>query len=423
MNNQQHAVHLETPVMKPERNYRPRYPKKLTLILSFIQLGIAFLAIITQVVMQIQSNDRSGPYYVREIQHLGAGVWCGILFGLSGGTGIAAILKQNTSCIIANMITSVISIIFGFTFFIISSIGTGNSSYMGNSTTHAMFAIQMAISIIQIMASSSFTAISSRAICNCCSDAKMSKKSFPQNPFKILSSLQLFLAVLIIIMEIAVMSRKDRLEPFSSIMPLGGGIWCGVIIGLSGVTGIIASFNPSSLKLLIFMVFDLIAALFCLPLIAFSSIGLTNPSRYELRTEEILCATTLALVVLEAILTMCSLILTCLNLCDCCRPHEEPKIIYYSNVYHDNVRDGSNIQSNFGTQSGYHAVPMRRMENVSISNSSKHLTPLSTNEVSAESVPPIVPLSDDNLISDKDPLVRANSENDGKASFKWQRFS
>ena len=218
-------------------------------------------------------------------------------------------------------------------------------------------------------------------------------------------------------MEISVMSSNNP------IMPLAGGIWCGVIIGLSGVTGIIASSNPSSLKLLIFMVFDLIAALFCLPLIAFSSMGLPYGYRNEYRTEEGLCATTLALVVLEAILTMCSLILACLYLCDCCRPNEEPSTVYYSNVYHDNNRNGSIMRSNISQPSGYHAVPMRPMETVSYSKDSTHPTSSSTNEVSAEQLPPTAPFSDDNPTSDIIPFARSNSENDGKASFKWQRFS
>ena len=217
MNNQQDVVHLEMPYTKPGRDYRPQYPKKLTLILSFIQLGIAYLAIITQVVLQVSGRS---PWH---IIYIGTGAWCGILFGLSGAMGIAASLKQNTLSIVGNMIISVVTILFGFTFFIISSIGTGIFSYRSNNTAHAMFAIQMTISIIQIMASSSLTAISSRAICNCCSDDKMSKKSFPKTPMKILCSIQLFIAILIIIMEISVMSSNNP------IMPLAGGIWCGVI--------------------------------------------------------------------------------------------------------------------------------------------------------------------------------------------------
>jgi len=309
MNTQQDAVHLETPFMKTRRDYRPRYPKKLTLILSIIQTGIASLAIFTQVVIETQvPYDEYGRCLPIGIRILGTGFWCGILFGLSGASGIAASLetsccKSEKSCIIVNMIVSVVSIFFGFTLFTISSIGTGAyQEYYSDSTIHAMFAIQMAISIIQIMASSSVFAISSRAICNCCSDFKTLKKIFPKTQMKVLSLIQLFIAILIMIMEIRVMSGNYKVPlqrsgvdyaPFEgSIMPLSGGIWSGVIIGLSGVTGIIASFDPSSLKLLIFMVFDLIAALFCLPLITFSSIGVSTVNyNYDSTTEEVLCAT------------------------------------------------------------------------------------------------------------------------------------
>ena len=177
------------------------------------------------------------------------------------------------------------------------------------------------------------------------------------------------------------------------------GTWCGFILGSAGVTGMIASSKPSSLKLLIFMVFDLLAALSCLPLIAFSSMGLPTSIYYhDLKQEELLCATTLAFVMLEAIITMWSLILAYLYLCDCCRTYQEPGTVYYSNVYHDNIRNGNSIQSKYGTPSGYHAVPMRRIENASYSNDSKNLTPFSTNEVSSESFAPSAPMIDDNPI-------------------------
>ena len=466
---QQNAVHLDTPIMKTRRDHLPRYPKRFPLIFSIIQLGIASLAIITQLVIETQvPYDEYGRCLPIGIRILGTGFWCGILFGLSGASGIAASFetsccKSEKSCIIVNMIVSVVSIFFGFTLFTISSIGTGAyQEYYSDSTIHAMFAIPMAISIIQIMASSLVFAISSRAICNCCNYVKPLKKIFPKTTMKVLSLIQLFIAILIIIMEIAVMSSNYKVpvgmnNPYfeGSIMPLSGGIWCGVIIGLSGVTGIIASSDPSSLKLLIFMVFDLIAALFCLPLITFASIGVSIVKyNYNSTTENVLCVTTLALVVFEVILTMLSLSLACLYLCDCCRPNEEPRdckhitsfstnevsteslpptaplseynpsttgqdpfhkvmwlslcdccrpnkepgIVYYSNNHNNNIRNGSNIQSNFGTPSGYHAVPMRRMENLSYSNDCKHHTPFTTNEVSAESFAPSAPMIDDNPI-------------------------
>ena len=198
MTNQQDALNSETPIIKPERDYRPRYPKKLALVLSFIQLGVASLAIITQVVMQVSSSDESVTKYLRGIEHLGTGIWCGILFALSGATGIAASLTQNTSCIVANIVISVFTIIFGFIFFIISSIGTA-ASY---NHTHAMFAIQIAINVIQIMTSSSFSAISCRTLFNCCSDAKPLNKTFPKKSMMTLCSIQLFIAILVIIMGV-----------------------------------------------------------------------------------------------------------------------------------------------------------------------------------------------------------------------------
>jgi len=84
-----------------------------------------------------------------------------------------------------------------------------------------------------------------------------------------------------------------------------------------------------------------------------------------------------------------------LNLCDCFRPNKEPGIVYYSNNHNNSIRNESNVQSNFGTPSGYHAVPMRLMEDISYSKDYKHLTPFPANEVTAESFAPTAPLSED----------------------------
>merc|ERR1712038_1609691 len=88
--------------------------------------------------------------------------------------------------------------------------------------------LEMAIGPIQIMASLSSFAVSCQAI-HCCSDAKTLEKygSFPKTTMKVLCSIQLFIAILAIIMG-----------AISLYLIRYGGFWGIVFFGLCGITGI-----------------------------------------------------------------------------------------------------------------------------------------------------------------------------------------
>ena len=73
--------------VKPRVQYEEKFPKKVVICLSSVQLCMAFLAIITQIILHSVSSP--GVAYV------GAGIWCGILYGLSGLFGILAARKPS----------------------------------------------------------------------------------------------------------------------------------------------------------------------------------------------------------------------------------------------------------------------------------------------------------------------------------------
>ena len=414
---------------------------KTKFFLSVIQCVVAFLGIVTEVII-LSSIDKCES----SEDHLGTGIWCGLLFGLSGSLGIVASLKQKKAWMTASMISSIIAAVFGIPFFIISYVQAWrwekpyreptNHLYPGyveqntGGTKHAMFAIQMAISIAQIFASASSSALSCQAICNCCKKSngyenQEQSLKFPKHPMKHLSLVQLLVAILIIIMETAMLAIQSRT------MPLGGGIWIGIIIGISGIMGLITSLNTSSLKIILLIVFDVIGATLCFPLIFSSSIGVSGIRRGswdKSKPEFALCATILALSIFEVVITICSLVLACMSICNCCRRNEEFGTIYYSHAHHNN--DGSERLHAANTQSpifkptqGYNNVPMHEMERESFAMAKAHPESFSRNGVPTDSLVTFDSLSKENDASfTQDPFLELNSNSFENNCSKWQRF-
>jgi len=158
-------IMVPTPVQKPKIPYEQRFPKKTMLILSSIQLVMAALAIITQVV------GLSTRY--PEAHYVGTGIWCGILFGLSGMFGTIASLKPSFGMIVTFMIFAIISAVFCLPLLVISSMSTAWSGYgyrsrYGSDVKKAMFATQVAISLIQAIAAIASSAMTCKALCSCC---------------------------------------------------------------------------------------------------------------------------------------------------------------------------------------------------------------------------------------------------------------
>ena len=81
--------HISYMINNPDNMYLINKTMKTKFFLSVIQCVVAFLGILTEVII-LSSSDK----YDSSEEHLGTGIWCGLLFGLSGSLGIVASLKQ-----------------------------------------------------------------------------------------------------------------------------------------------------------------------------------------------------------------------------------------------------------------------------------------------------------------------------------------
>ena len=190
-----------------KHSYAKNLPKHPMLELSLIQLLMAVLAIITQVIGL--STERPDAHYS------GVGFWCGIFFGASGIFGILSSLKQSQAYIITLLVLSIIASVFCIPLLWISSIGAAMSapsetynyhdqhqsqefskldneygqnltekliepkdnftSYATNydysrydGLKHAMFTAQIFISLIQAVTAIATSAMTCKAVCGCC---------------------------------------------------------------------------------------------------------------------------------------------------------------------------------------------------------------------------------------------------------------
>lgn len=148
--------------MKPKIDYGKRFPKNLMLTLSSIQLVMGCLAVITQIIGL--STRYPDAHYV------GTGIWCGIFYGLAGLFGIIASLKPSFSSIVTFMVMTIIASVFCIPLLISSSISTAvsNGYYRYDRLKHAMFAIQIVISLMEAGAAIGSSVMTCKAVCSCC---------------------------------------------------------------------------------------------------------------------------------------------------------------------------------------------------------------------------------------------------------------
>ena len=133
--------------------YAQRFPKTLMLTFSSVQLGMAFLAIITETIGSGRFN------------FLGTGIWCGTLFVLSGVFGMVASRKPTFGWIVTFMVFSIISASFCLPLLVISSIGASHYYHRGKYAEHAVSAMQIIISLIQAAVTITSAGMACRAVC------------------------------------------------------------------------------------------------------------------------------------------------------------------------------------------------------------------------------------------------------------------
>ena len=384
------VIMVPTPApVKQKVSYNEVFPKIPMIVLNSVQLLMATLAIVTQVVGIIES--RHGFHIA------GAGIWCGIFFLASGTSGMVASCYPSFASIVTNMVFAIVSALFCLPLLVFSSFGTAFGGY-GYSSSHAaniMFPIQIAISLIQAISAIMSSAMTCRAICPCCKTSTESKvkqpiryhETFPKQVIVVLGSIQLIMALVGIITESVGLSDNDGYRmPF-----LGTGIWCGILFGVSGGTGIIAGLRPAVRTIIPFMVLSIIAATFCLPLLVISSIGTAETKNYyrynytnyyssynnyhnsqrskiydyKIHIKHAMFAIQIVVSLIQLMAAIPSSVFTCINVCSCCRSNanEENGNVYYSNTTANSANNVSPQQGNFVSQQpGYVTIPLSQIQ-------------------------------------------------------------
>ena len=178
-----------------------------------------------------------------------------------------------------------------------------------------------------------------------------------------LSSIQILMAVLAILMQAIG-------EPTSYPGGLefeGDGIWCGIFViffALSGVLGLIASSKPSFGWIVTFMVFSIISASFCLPLLVLSSIRTAITSKnYYYRVNYVVSAIQVAITLVQVAAAIVSAGMTCRAVCKCCGPRRECCSVDYNG---SGGRNPNNAVSQHITipeqQLAYITIPMSQIQ-------------------------------------------------------------
>jgi hypothetical protein len=138
------------------------FPKKTILTFSIIQLTCAGLAAILQLCL-IGMHD---SYYF-STSYIGAGLWTGFFFGISGGVGLVAVQRPSNCTLVAYMVLSIVSALFALPLIVFAGIGFGDSrrGRSRNFLALIFYGIQLLIGLLQGVVAITTAAFSCRAVC------------------------------------------------------------------------------------------------------------------------------------------------------------------------------------------------------------------------------------------------------------------
>jgi len=162
--NQQVLIMSQNPSsLQPKVDYSKRFSKKFMLALSFLQLLSAALAISTQMIL-LSTDKPGGAGFVA------TGIWCGIIYGLSGFFGVLASLRPSKSTIVTFMVMTIFASIFSFPGFLIPSLLMPSPSRFISSrgVGHGMIVMQIVISLVQAGVAIASSVMTCKAVCHCC---------------------------------------------------------------------------------------------------------------------------------------------------------------------------------------------------------------------------------------------------------------
>ena len=143
--------------VKKKMPYDQRFPKKRMLALSAVQLAMAIMAIITQVII-------SGPWRIHIIDT--AGLWCGVLFAASGFLGVIASRRPSFGSIFTFMVFATISAAFCFAVLVSGNFYSHGGPRVYNGMC-AVLIIQLIVGVIQAAAAIIAAGMTCGAACNC----------------------------------------------------------------------------------------------------------------------------------------------------------------------------------------------------------------------------------------------------------------
>ena len=241
-------------------------------------------------------------------------------------------------------------------------------------------------------------------------------KRFPKKFMLILSLIQLVMAVLAIITQAVGSSTR-----FPGVQFVGTGIWCGIFFALSGVFGAIASSKPSFGWIVTFMVFSIISASFCLPLLALSSIGTAISSSYYYRGNylyHVVSAIQIAISLIQAAAAIVSAGMTCRAVCKCCGARRECGQVGYNGSGGSNPNYAVNQHITMPVQQpAYITIPMSQIQVVAASAGATSLPTMSTISGTAET-----DAFDNSAPPKYDTVAEMKEEKEGVNGCKSQRF-
>jgi len=144
--------------------------------LSIVQLVCAVIAIITQIILLSRRDSRRETLWFEWIADIGAGMWTGFFFGVTGLIGLFASQKPSKCNLSAFLTLSIISSLLCIPLLVIASIGLSeessedywysirtNTNYSKSAT--ACYGFQIFVALVQAGVAIATSAMSCRIIC------------------------------------------------------------------------------------------------------------------------------------------------------------------------------------------------------------------------------------------------------------------
>ena len=222
---------------------------------------------------------------------------------------------------------------------------------------------------------------------------KLYDQRFRKKLILILSSIQLVMAVLVMITQAMGLSTS-----YPGVQIVGTGIWFGIFFALSGILGAITSSKPSFRWIVTFLVFFIISASFCLPLLVISPIGTTIPTGYYSRGDitlgywvgntplgYVVSTIQIAISLVQAAAAIVGMSWTCSAVCDCCGARKECGEVNYNGSVGSNLKNAFNKHITVQEQQpAYINIPLNQIQVVVASAGATSLPTISMISGTAE---------------------------------------